>query len=136
VLSFLLALVAVGCAPLPHGEPLPGSFHMTSDPPLAPHPLSIRSDDIGGPSGRSAEFEAGDEVVVDWSTLPLPEVKWIEVNGRDCEGTFTIQERVEIDLMLILIDGACRIEVLGTHPEGGPHLVPGASPGLTVAGSP
>jgi hypothetical protein len=51
-------------------------------------------------------------------------VKWIEVNGHDCEGTFGIQARIETDLLLILTDDACRTEVLGTHPEGGPHQQP------------
>ncbi len=107
------------------GEPLPGSFHLTSDPRLAPYALTIRIDEAGGPSLRTAEFAQGDEVVVDWSTLPLPLAKWIEVNGQDCEGTFAIQERIETDLLLILMDDICRVEVLGMHLEGGPHHQPG-----------
>ena len=89
VVPLLLALGAMGCMPQAtppteptepgeptvHGEPLPGSFHLTSDPPLAPYLVTIRIDDVGGPSGRSAEFEEGVVVVVDWSTLPLPQVK-------------------------------------------------------------
>ena len=139
VLTLLLAVVAGGCAaqrteptkpagptvlaePTQVGEPLPGSFHLTSDPPLAPYPLSIRIDDIGGPSGRSAEFEGGDEVVVDWSTLP--ELKWIEVNGQDCDGTFRIQARFEVDLLLTLTDDGCNVQILGVHLEGGAHVQP------------
>lgn len=106
------------------GEPAPGSFHLTSDPPLAPHALTIRTDQAGGPSGRTAEFAEGGEVVVDWSILPLPPAKWIEVNGQDCEGTFTVHARFETDLLLTLTDDACRVEVLGTHLEGGPHHLP------------
>ena len=142
--SLLLAIVVlllVGCAAQPVepptapaesteptmvGEPLPGSFHMTSDPPQAPYAMTIRLDDIGGPSRRTAEFAEGGEVVVDWSTLPLPPAKWIEVNGQDCEGTFTVQARFETDLLLILIDDTCRVEVIGTHIEDGPHHPPGA----------
>lgn len=133
-----LALVLIGCAsqpsqaaeptglpePTPHGEPLPGSFHLTSDPPRAPYTLTIRIDDSGGPSGRTAEFNEGDPVVVDWSTLPLPQVKLIEVNGRDCEGTFGIQARFEIDLLLTFTDDACRVQILGVHLEGGSHVQP------------
>ncbi len=72
LLLLVLALVSIGCMPRPTlptepptvGDPLPGSFHLTSIPPRAPRPLTIRADDIGGPSGRSAQFEAGDEVVL------------------------------------------------------------------------
>lgn len=147
-LPLLLALVATGCTsqssqptdppatppssqpveptePPIHGEPLPGSFYLTSDPPLAPYALSIRVDDIGGPSGRSAQVDAGDAIVVNWSTLPLPDEQWIEVNGQDCEGTFGIQARFETDLLLTLTDDACRVQLLGSHPEGGPHNQPG-----------
>jgi len=99
------------------GEPLPGSFHLTSVPKLAPYALTIRIDDIGGPSGRTAEFQSGDEIVMDWSTLPLPEDKWLEVNGQDCGGTFTIQQRVVTVLTLNLSDSGCRVDVVGSHPE-------------------
>lgn len=130
VLPLLLALLSPGCLSQPPeptllGEPDPGSFHLTAEPPLAPYFLSIRADEAGGPSRRNAQFDGGDQVVVDWSTLPLPQVKWIEVNGRDCEGTFGIKERAETDLLLILAGDVCRVEVLGTHPEGGPHHEPG-----------
>jgi len=124
VLALVLILASIGCVARPpqpteppiHGEPLPGSFHLTSDPPLAPYALTIRIDRVGGPSGRSAEFEEGDEVVVDWSTLPG--VNWMEVNGHDCEGTFEIQAQIETDLLLTLGEDSCRVEVVGSHPEG------------------
>lgn len=70
------------------------------------------------------EIEEGDEVVADWSDLPLPAEKWIEVNGQDCEGTFGVRERFETDLLLILADDGCRIQFLGAHPEGEPHIGP------------
>lgn len=146
VLPLLVALVSIGClsptlSPEPTqtsgsspstqpteppliGDPLPGSFHLTSDPPRAPYPVTIRIDHGGGPSRRNAQFEEGDEVVVDWSTLPLPEAKRIEVNGQDCEGTFGIHERLETDLLLILTDDGCQVEDLGSHPEGGSHWHP------------
>lgn len=147
LLPLLLALVSIGCTSEPtdptdppatppstqptestgppiHGEPLPGSFYLTSDPPFAPYALTIRVDHIDGPSGRNEQFDEGDEVVVAWSTLPLPYPKWIEINGQDCEGTFGIQARIETDLLLILTDDACRVEVLGSHPEGGAHWQP------------
>jgi hypothetical protein len=95
---------------------------MTSDPPFAPYPLSIRIDDADGPSRVSDELEQRGAVVVDPSTLPG--VTWIEVNGRDYQGTFTIQARFEVDLLLILTGDACRVEARGTHPEGGPHSEP------------
>jgi hypothetical protein len=80
---------------------------------------------VDGPSGRAARFEKGDEVIVNWSTLPLPLVKWIEVNGRDCGGRFGVQARTETDLLLTLIDDGCVVVVLGSHPEGGTHVAPG-----------
>ncbi len=62
-----VALALVGCmsqanvSPEPTlvGEPLPGSFHLTSDPRLAPYALTIRTDEAGGPSLRTAEFAGG-----------------------------------------------------------------------------
>lgn len=115
--------------PLPNptivGEPLPGSFYLTSDPPLAPYALTIRIAQVGGVSGRSEQFEEGDEVLVNWSDLPLPEEKWIDVNGQKCEGTFGIEARIETDLLLVLTDDGCRVEVLGSHPEGGSQHRPG-----------
>ena len=131
----LLALISTGCAlvsdrptqpaePPLAAEPLPGTFRLTSDRRRAPYRLIIRIDEAGGPSGRTAEFASGDEVLVHWSTLPLPDEKWIEVNGRDCEGTFGIQARIETDLLLVLSDGGCRIEILGIHPEGEIHPLP------------
>jgi hypothetical protein len=142
VLWLLLTFASAGCVARPpqpteppiHGEPLSGSLHMTSDPPLAPYPLTIRIDDIGGPSRLNAEFDEGEAVVVDWPTLPLPQVKWIEVNGHDCEGTFEIQARLETDLLLTLRQDACRVEVIGSHPEGAIHH--GDEPGSLMANLP
>lgn len=50
------------------------------------------------------------------------EQKRLDINGRLCEGTFTIQARVETDLLLSLTDDGCRIEVLGSHREGDAHV--------------
>lgn len=141
MLPLILALAAGGCTPsvseptesssTPQptqppeptivGEPLPGSFYLISEPPRAPYSVTIRIDHVDGPSGRFEQFEAGDVIAMTWSTLPLPQVKWIEVNGEDCQGTFGIQARVETDLRLDLTDDICRVEVLGSHPEGAPH---------------
>lgn len=125
----VLALGFIGCMPRPPeptliGDPLPVRFHLTSVPPRAPRPLTIREDGTGGPSGHSEQFEVGDEIVVDWVTLPFPPGKWIEINGQDCEGTFDLRERFETDLLLILTDSVCRVQVLGSHPEGGSHIGP------------
>ncbi len=48
------------------GSALPGSFYLTSEPPLAPFRMIIREGDIDGPSGRSEQFEPGDEVMLHW----------------------------------------------------------------------
>lgn len=140
----MLAIVSMGCVSEPNqptqpigptqpvesseppliGDQLPGSFHMTSSPSRAPYPLTIRIDHMGGPSRRSAEFEEGVPVIVDWSTLPFPQVKWIEVNGQDCNGTFWIQARFEVDLLLTFTDDDCSVRILGVHPEGGSHIEP------------
>jgi hypothetical protein len=127
VLVLVAVLFSIGCMPTEppvqpteppiHGEPLPGSFYLTSDPPLAPFDLTIRVDHVDGPSGRSAQFDAGEEIVVNWSTLPLPPEKWIEINGLDCEGSFGIRPRFENDLLLTFTDDGCAIQVLGSHPE-------------------
>ncbi len=121
-LLLLLALISFGCGAEPTdppiiGDPLPGSFYLTSDQP-APYPFTIRWET----GTRSAQFDEGDSIVVNWSDLPLPEQKRIEINGQLCEGTFEIQARIETDLLLSLTDDGCRIEVLGSHPEGGSHV--------------
>ena len=107
-------------------EPLPGAFRLTAEPATAPYRLTIRVDEGGDAdaSRRMAEFEQGDEVFLHWSTLPLPAEKWIEVNGRRCEGLFEIEARRETDLLLRLQDGECRVELLGTHAEGAVHSLP------------
>ena len=117
----LLALISFGCGAGPTdppiiGDPLPGSFYLTSDRP-APYPFTIR----GETGTRNAQFDEGDSIVVNWSDLPLPDQKRIEINGQLCEGTFEIQARIETDLLLSLTDDGCRVELLGSHPEGGPH---------------
>ncbi len=125
----VLALIFLGCTSQPtesveppiHGEPLPGSFYLTSDPPLAPYAVTIRGETTGGVSGRSAQFDEGDLIVVQWSDLPLPHDKWIQVNGQKCEGAFEIRARIETDLLLSLTDDGCRVEVLGSHPEAGSY---------------
>ncbi len=109
----LLALVSSGCStgsaePSIVGEPLPGSFYLTSDRPAA-YPLTIRWET----GTRSAQFDEGDSIVLNWSTLPLPEQKRIDINGQLCEGTFTIEARIETDLLLSLKDDGCRVDVLG-----------------------
>ncbi len=128
VMALIAVLFSIGCVPMEPpaqptqppiiGDPLPGSFYLTSDPPLAPFDLTIRLDQVDGPSGRNTQFAAGEEIVVNWSTLPLPREKWIEVNGLDCAGTFGIRPRYENDLLLTFTDNGCAIDVLGSHPEG------------------
>jgi hypothetical protein len=120
-LLLCLALISLGCTTEPAdppivGDPLPGSFYLSSDRP-APYPFTIRWE-VGS---RSAQFDEGDSIVVNWSTLPLPDQKRIEINGQLCEGTFGIQARIETDLLLSLTDDGCRVEVLGSHPEGVSH---------------
>lgn len=106
------------------GDPSPGSVYLTSDPPLAPYAIVIRENDIGGPSNSSVEFAEGEEVIIDdWQTLPIPETKAIHLNGQDCQGTYAVRARFETDLLLTFDDeGSCRIEVLGMHPRGAPHV--------------
>jgi hypothetical protein len=99
-------------------DPLPGSFHLALDPQPAPYAVQLRLDDADGPSARSAEFGAGEDVAIVWSSLPFPTEKWIEVNGHDCAGTFSLKERFETDLVLDLTETGCAITFLGSHPEG------------------
>jgi hypothetical protein len=109
--------------PTPIGETSPGAFYLVGDPEDAPFELSIRENDLGGPSGKSVEFATGDRVELVWTTLAIPAQKWIELNGRDCDGSFGVASRSETDLLLIVTTSGCRIEVLGTHPAGASHVV-------------
>ena len=45
----------------------------------------------------------------------------IQMNGQACEGRYTIESRVETDVLLHFGAGSCRIEVVGAHAEGSVH---------------
>jgi hypothetical protein len=120
ILAVVAACVSSPVEPSVVGEPLPGSIHLVSDPAKAPYLVTIRLDDVGGPAHVSDKFAPGETIVVDRSTLPGE--MWIRVNDRDCEGRFSIDARVQID-MLLHFDGArCTVEALGSHPEGASHV--------------
>jgi hypothetical protein len=128
LLALAFVVVSTGCgslrqstAPTQHGEPLPGSYHLISDPTLAPYDIVIREADSGGSHSLSEHFSQGQKVELTWSTLPLPSPKWIQVNGQNCEGSFTIEPRVETDLLLLLTTDSCQLQVLAKHPEGTGH---------------
>ena len=131
-LQLLLGLTSIGCAfgppqptgPVLIGDPLPGRIHLTTVPPRASQQLSLRVDRAGGRPGISEEFDEGEEIVAEWSDLPFPEEKWIELDGEDCGGTFGVRESLETDLLLIFTEDGCQIRVLGIHPRGDPHFGP------------
>jgi hypothetical protein len=81
--------------------------------------VTIRWLNGGSVSGVYHEFARGEAILIVSSTLPGTE--GVEVNGQACQGLYTIEARVETDLLLHLDDGSCRVEVLGSHPEGAVH---------------
>ena len=104
------------CPPGPIGEPTPGSFHLKSDPQTAPRDLTIRVGD-DSPSGWNEIVPEGAPVWITFTSLPsVNQAIWVD--DAPCEGRFEIEPLVEIDLLLHLADGGCRVEVLGAHPEG------------------
>jgi len=123
----LLAFALVGCEPRNAGEqPAPGSIHLVSEPPQAPYPVILRYLSGGGVSRAYHEFAQGETMLVVFSSLPG--VEGIQVNGRECEGRYTLETRVETDLVLVLGDGTCRVQVIGSHPEGAVHSDPPTDP--------
>ncbi len=83
----------------------------------------------GGSASRAYhEFAWGDTILVVFSSLPGEE--GIQVNGQACDGRYTLQTKLETDLLLFLGDGTCRVEVVGTHPEGTVHSDPPTEPNV------
>jgi hypothetical protein len=121
----LLATVLVGCQPGVNEPPLPGSMHIQSEPPQAPESVTLRYLSPGV-SGVYHEFAQGETVLVVFSSLPGE--YGVQVNGQACDGRFTIETRVETDVLLVLGAGSCRLEVLGSHPEGSVHTDPPTDP--------
>ena len=120
IVAALLALALAGCEPLIANEPpSPGSIHLVSEPPQAPYPVILRYLSGGSVSRVYHEFAQGETILVVFSSLPGEE--GIQVNGRACEGRYTLETRVETDLLLVLGDGTCRVRVIGSHPEGAVH---------------
>ena len=97
-------------------EPSPGSYHLISDPVAAPFVLTVRLGKTGGLARVGDTFEAGQVVVIDRSTLAGD--YWINVNGQDCEGRFSVTALTETDLRLFLLGTSCRVSVVGSHPLG------------------
>jgi hypothetical protein len=133
VATILLGLLVAGCELMGGeqtivGEPIPGSFRLVTDPPVAPFPVTIRYL-IGGDASRAYhEFSAGERILVVFTTLPGEE--GVQVNGRACEGRYTIAAGLETDVLVVLRGESCRVEVTGSHPEGLVHTDPFTKPKL------
>jgi hypothetical protein len=78
------------------------------------------------PSGVYHEFAKGETILIVFTNLPGE--KGVHVNGRACDGRYMLTSGVETDLLLVLGDGTCRIEVLRSHPEGIIHSDPPTEP--------
>jgi hypothetical protein len=123
----LLAVVLSACTQgldradptLSEALPAPGSIHLISDPPQAPYPVTIRYLNGGDASGAYHDFAQGETILIVFSNLPGE--RGIQVNGRACEGRYTLETGVETDLLLVLGDEGCRVEVTGSHREGSVH---------------
>jgi hypothetical protein len=123
VFGMLLAVSVTACSPgliaptLHEAIPLPGSFYLTAEPADAPGAFSIRYLSQGGDvSGISDDFPPGARIVAQRSTLPG---RWgVLLNGGRCDGSFDIETEIETDVVLHIAADGCRIEAVGSHPEG------------------
>jgi hypothetical protein len=122
----LLAAALAGCQPGVNEPPLPGTVHIRSEPATAQEPVTLRYVLAGGVSRVYHEFALGETVLVVFSSLPGEH--GLQLNGRDCDGRFTIETGVETDLLLVLGDGTCRLALIGSHLEGTVHTDPPTDP--------
>lgn len=124
--GLLLAFLVISCTGLvpvnttPHeAQPQPGTVHLIAEPPQAPYPVVIRHMSGDDASGVYHEFAEGKTILIVFSNLPGQ--KGVQVNGQACEGRYLLSTGIETDVLLVLGDGSCRIEVIGSHAEGSVH---------------
>ena len=138
VVGLSAALWASGCAfppsprttPTPEivGEPLPGYVRIVADPPQATSPVTVRfhAVGVGGASTVYFEFDTGDPILIVFPSTPGNSA--LQVNDIICDGQWSIRSTVETDVWLHLDDGACSVEVIGSHPFGRVHTDPQTEP--------
>lgn len=113
------------------GDPSPGYVHIVSAPPQSTKPLTIRFRDPGHDqtSTVSFDFDAGQQILLVFPSTPsAPGNQALQVNDLPCDGTWSIESKVETDILLTFDATACRTEVLGSHAVGEVHTDPQTEP--------
>ncbi len=94
--------------------PGPGQLHLTAVPEEASVELVIRYVRDGDPSRVEDRVPAGAPVLIERTTLPHPRER-LEVDGAICDGTYPIEALMETDVVVIVDDAGCRVEVRRIH---------------------
>jgi hypothetical protein len=111
------------------GEPLPGYVHLVGEPPQAKIPIRFRYRDPDFPLNLSTvyfDFAAGQTILI--VAPSTAGVSALQMNDTPCAGLWPIRSQVETDVVLHLDGGACRVEVIGSHPFGTVHTDPQTEP--------
>src|SRR5215213_903671 len=98
-----LATALLGCQPQVIGDASPGFLHIVSIPPQSASPLTIRFRDpkFGGLSTVSFRFEPSERILIVFPSTPsAPGNTALQVNDMPCEGTWSIESNVEMDVLL------------------------------------
>lgn len=130
------ALWATGCTLVPSlsvsptmvGEPLPGYVRIVADPPQATSPVTVRfhAVGVGGASTVYFEFDTGNPILIVFPSTPGDSA--LQVNDVVCDGQWSIRSTIETDVRLRVDEGACHVEVTGSHPFGSVHTDPQTEP--------
>ena len=113
--------------------PGPGTLYLTSLPRKATMDVVIRHIRDGERSSHEDRVPAGVPIVVEMTNLPGTADR-LEVNGVVCDGSYPIQENMETDVVVILADAGCRVEVRRVHAQNAP--VHGETTGVVFGWAP
>ena len=119
-------VVPTPAAPTVIVEPAPGYVRIVSEPTAPSFPVEIRFAPVGPgtPSPVYFEFAVNERILIVFPGTPTSSA--LQVNGIRCDGEWTFEPLVEIDVLLSFDERSCRTEIQGKHAYGEVHNEPGA----------
>lgn len=107
-------------------EPAPGHVRIVAVPAAPSFPVEIRFHAVGpgGPSRDFFEFAMNEPILIVFPGVP-PTSSSLQVNGVRCDGQWTFEPNVEIDVEVSFDEASCRTDVVGKHAWGAVHHEPG-----------
>jgi hypothetical protein len=135
LLEILATLALAGCQtlqveptppPTVIAEPAPGHVRIVSMPASPGFPVEIRFHAVGpgGPSKDFFEFVVNEPILIVFPGVP-PTSSSLQVNGVRCDGQWTFEPNIEIDVVVSFDEASCRTEIVGQHAFGADHNEPG-----------